>query len=135
VQELDLGTPNEPHRGFESNVAAFVLAPRITTTPATPGDPLDATRGSPLVLDIDPPVRWSQQVRLLIGEHTVTRPPRPPPPPGDPPTSASVSVPIPAEFPVGTYLLRVQVDGAESALDVSTDPNNPQYIGPRVKVQ
>jgi hypothetical protein len=135
VQELDLGTPNEPHRGFESNVAAFVLAPRITTTPAAPGDPLDATRGSALVLDIDPPVRWSQQVRLLLGERTVTRPPLPPPAPGDPPTAASVSVPIPADFPVGTYLLRVQVDGAESALDVSADPNNPQYVGPRVKVQ
>jgi hypothetical protein len=48
VRELDLGTPDEPHRGSESNVAAFVLAPRITTEPAQPGDPLDATRGSPL---------------------------------------------------------------------------------------
>src|SRR5262249_11325150 len=30
VHQVNFGTPADPHRGFESNVAAFVLQPRVT---------------------------------------------------------------------------------------------------------
>jgi hypothetical protein len=131
VQDLDFGTPSEPHRGFQSNVAAFMLAPRITTTPTPPNATIQVTRGNPLTLTLAPPVGRSQLVRLLIGDRAILLPPRAP---ADPATAASVSFPIPADFPAGTYLLRVQVDGAESGLDVSADVTNPQYTGPKVTI-
>jgi hypothetical protein len=34
----------------------------------------------------------------------------------------------------GTYLLRVQVDGAESLLDPGPDPGDPKYVGPLVTI-
>jgi hypothetical protein len=34
----------------------------------------------------------------------------------------------------GDYLLRVQVDGAESLLDSGPDPDAPKYIGPLVTI-
>lgn len=37
LHSLDLGTPNEPHQGIESNVAAFVLQPTLQQT--SPGPP------------------------------------------------------------------------------------------------
>jgi hypothetical protein len=133
VQDFDFKTPVEPHRGFASNVAPFMLAPRITTQPALPGTPLVANRGAPFGLDFEPPVGRAQDVRLLIGNLSLRLAPRDP---GGPPTATHLDFPIPADFPVGTYLLRVQVDGAQSLLDVDTsDPNNPHYSGPRVQVQ
>jgi hypothetical protein len=131
IHELDFGIPSEPHRGFESNVAAFVLAPRITTTPEPPRDAILATRGAPLLLALEPPVGPSQQVRLLIGDRAILLAPRPP---TDPP-AANLSFPIPADLPVGTFLLRVQVDGAESGLELSADSDDTKYIGPNVEVQ
>ena len=133
VQDFDLGTPVEPHRGFASNVAPFVLAPRITTQPAIPGDPLQATRGAIFGLDFDPPIGRAQDVRLVIGTRSLFLPPRDP---GGPATATHLDLPIPADFPVGTYFLRVQVDGAQSILDVdNSDPQNPKYRGPQVQVQ
>ena len=43
------------------------------------------------------------------------------------------------EFPIdhvvpGTYLIRVQVDSAQSLLEVDPNPNNPRYINPTVTV-
>src|SRR6266487_404596 len=108
VQPLLMGKPAMPHRGFESNVAAFVLVPKITT-----GEPISVARGSPLPLTFDPPIGRSQQVTLLIGDQGVPLPARPP---TDPPSASSLTFPISATFPTGTFLLRVQVDGAESAL-------------------
>ncbi|HIK04452.1 MAG TPA: DUF4255 domain-containing protein [Trichormus sp. M33_DOE_039] len=36
IHPLDLGTPQEPHRGFESNLAAFILRPEILNDGGTP---------------------------------------------------------------------------------------------------
>ncbi|ALF52897.1 hypothetical protein ACX27_08560 [Nostoc piscinale CENA21] len=36
IHPLDLGTPQEPHRGFESNLAAFILRPEIVNDGNTP---------------------------------------------------------------------------------------------------
>ena len=50
--------------------------------------------------------------------------------------SASVTIPI-SGVKAGDYLVRVQVDGAESRLEVDQDPNSPtynQYIGPKVTI-
>jgi hypothetical protein len=123
VQGINFGTPSDPHPGFESNVAAFILIPTITT-PA----PYAVSRGSTLTLSVSPPVGQEQKVVLLVGDQAITIPARPIPGPA---TMTSLNFPFPADFPTGTFLLRVQIDGAESALTV--DANN-QYNSPMVTV-
>lgn len=117
------GTPAEPHRGVESNVAAFVLAPEITTLA-----PLAASPGSTLTLALNAPVGRAQRVALLVGEHTLFLPSRPV---AGPAQTTSLNFPIPGDLPAGTYLLRVQVDGAESPLAVD---GTGQFIGPVVTI-
>ena len=56
--DFETGLPSDPHRGVESNVAAFVLSPEITT-PA----PIAAARNTTLTLTIDPPVGRAQRAR------------------------------------------------------------------------
>jgi hypothetical protein len=124
VHPLDLGTAVEPHGGFESNVAAFILAPEIKTLP-----PINAVRGATLTLTVDPPVGRAQRAALLAGDRSITIPPRPA---SGPATTTSLDFPIPADFPTGEFLLRVQVDGADSPL--GTNPVTGEYDKPKVKI-
>jgi hypothetical protein len=123
VQGINFGTTSDPHPGFESNIAAFILIPAITT-PA----PYAVSRGSTLTLSVSPPVGQEQKVVLLVGDRAIAIPARPVPGPA---TTTSLDFPFPTDFPTGTFLLRLQIDGAESALTV--DANN-QYNGPMVTV-
>jgi len=126
---LNFGTSQEPHRGFASNVAAFMLAPKLMTA-----FPLTVARGQTLKLSVTPPVGRSQRVALLVGDRTISIPDRPA---GGPATSTDLEFPIPADLPTGTPLLRVQVDGAESALTVDSNPASPtagQFNGPTVTI-
>ncbi|HEX9990084.1 MAG TPA: DUF4255 domain-containing protein [Chloroflexia bacterium] len=128
VHQLNLGTPATPHRGFESNVAAFILAPRITTP-----QPISVARGASLSLSFQPAVHRAQQVAILVGDQQILLPARPV---GAPPAT-TLGFPIPSTFPTGDFLLRLRVDGAESPLDVDTDPASPtfnQYTGPEVTI-
>jgi hypothetical protein len=129
IHDFDFGTPNEPHRGFESNVAPFILQPSITTAP-----PLIAARGSTLTLAFSPPIGREQSVALLVGDDAIPLPTRLP---TDPPAASSFGFDIPATFSTGKFLLRVRVDGAESPLEVDTNQLSPtynQYIGPTVTI-
>lgn len=149
---LNLGTtsPSEPHPGFSSNVAAFVLHPTIASAgplppPVTAPSVANVTptlrNGAPVVVDgvtlqsaevtvnFAPRVGRSQRVMLLLNEATA--------PVGrnaraysfSAPTDNGIVAPNQAdtasiEFPVafvapGAYLVRVQVDGAESPLEVN----------------
>jgi len=126
IHRLDMGTPPTLHRGFESNVSAFILAPRIATPP-----PYSVKRGSTLTLDCDPPIGRAQRAALLVGEHEIEIPARSA---TGPATTMSFDFPIPEDFPAGTYLIRLRVDGAESALQVDPDPQNLAYIGPLLEV-
>ena len=131
IHEIALGQPPIAHAGagFESNVAALVLAPRITTAA-----PITVAAGATLTLDVAPAVGRDQRVAVLIGDRAVAVPPRPP---TDPPSAISFDVDIPADFGGGTFLLRVQVDGAISPLEVDQDPNSPtfeRYVGPLIVV-
>ena len=136
-QQLMISTPPSAHRGFESNVAAFVLAPTITILNAT------ATK---VTIKFNPKVGKKQRVVLLLNEF-------------NPPTNRAARAyrfdaanrDTPAEpdetdkldFAIsgvvsGIYIVRVQVDGAESSLDVDTNPLSPtfnQYTGtPQVTI-
>lgn len=137
---LALGTPPVPHRGVESNVAAFVLQPQIVLVgdeyqiaivpPAGDTPPL-------LRVQVEPQVTATQRAGVLLNQFN----PLPgqaaaayafdalPRAPGSPPT-AQLDFPIPAVAP-GEYLVRVRVDGAESPLEY-TAPQG--YDRPRVVV-
>jgi len=123
VHPFDFGTAVEPHAGFESNLAAFVLAPQIVAPPPT------VSGGSTLTLSIDPPVGRAQRAALLLGDRTLEIAPRPA---SGPPQTATLEFPIPADFPTGAALLRVQVDGADSPL--ASDPVSGEYSAPKLLI-
>jgi uncharacterized protein DUF4255/IPT/TIG domain-containing protein len=128
IRDFDFGTPNEPHRGFESNVAPFILQPKIATAPIP-----DTPHGGTLTLTLTPPIGREQSVALLLNSDTnnyvISLPTRPL---TDPPTATSLAFEIPVSVAVGDYFLRVRVDGAESALEVDT--NTLEYKGPKVTI-
>jgi len=126
IHRLAIGTPPEPHRGFESNVSAFILTPRIVTPP-----PYSVKRGTILTLECDPQAGRTQRVALLVGEHEIEIPARSE---EGPPITTILNFPIPAGFPTGSHLMRLRVDGAETSLQVDPDPQNPVYVGPILEV-
>lgn len=121
VQRVDFGTGSR--RGVESNVAAFLLSPQITT-PAR----IVAARSSTLTLTINPEVGRAQRVALLAGSNTISIDARDA---SGPATTATLDFPIPSDFPTGEQLLRVQIDGAESPLGTDTAG---KYISPTVEI-
>jgi uncharacterized protein DUF4255 len=123
--------PGQPHRGVESNVVPFVLVPEITKT----GPNYDVSVGpvttetingqtvhsADVTVKIRPEVGKEQRVLLLLNESTTTDP-----------EAYSFSVePLTADtatlvFHVrrarpGSYLVRVQIDGAENRLELVGD--------------
>ncbi len=127
------------HSGVESNVAAFVLRPIVTVDPPAAGT---------VIVTLKPVVSRPQRVVLLLNEFSPA--PRPPgaltaraysfiakpgdqtwndlltgtaltnkDPIKDTDITDKITFAIPGVVP-GTYLVRVQVDGAESLLDVDT---------------
>ena len=125
--KLMLGKPTEEteHRGFESNVAAFVLTPNITNITSGAGS---------FTIDVAPRVRLGQRVALLLnnvttGEaHTFFL---------DPVVEESDSVTFSVSgLKAGKYFVRLQVDGAESSL-LDLDPRSStfkQLISPQVTI-
>jgi Pvc16 N-terminal domain len=129
IQKLFMGTPLASHRGFESNVAPFVLRPTITATtsavaPSPPG-------GADVTLTLTPNIGIGQRAVLLLNNLALS-----------PPTaftslpavskvnSSQVTINI-GDVPTGTYLARVQIDGAESLLTTNASG---QFIGPTVNM-
>jgi hypothetical protein len=121
VQQVEFGSPGDPHAGFDSNVAPFVLHPRVTAVNVNPG--------GHVIVSIVPPVRDGQRATLLLNAS-----------PGTPHSVHSFTLPPAAgnlatlDFTVsgvgsGDYFVRVQVDGAESPLDF--DPASTTF-GPTV---
>jgi hypothetical protein len=128
IHQQLMGTPPVPHRGVESNVMAFVLRPTITAVSAT---------STNVTVQVAPGIGRTQRVVLLLNAPT-----------GETPTAYAFVAPsrtvdsnnmiIPINgVRAGGYLVRVQVDGAESPLTVDTNPASPtfnQYIGPQVTI-
>lgn len=143
-----MGTPPLPHRGVESNLAAFVLHPVIRknvdgspdiTVPATAaGD----TRAGDVTVRLDPSVGTSQRASLLMNE---LNPPAdraaraysfdalPRHQPADPPETNTLTFSITGVFK-GAYLIRVQIDGADSPLEFDSSAPEPLYTGPKATI-
>jgi hypothetical protein len=126
---LSFGTtsPSEPHRGFESNVLPFMLAPSITLPANT------VVAGQNLSITIAPAISREQRVVVIIGDRAIAIPPRP----VDTLPITTINVAIPANFLKGNFLLRLRVDGAESPLEIDRQPGSPtfnQYIGPQLTI-
>lgn len=137
IRRFSMGDPETPHRGFESNVAAFVLRPKITNGPAiaasdvlarvdsseTSGGVVSHLRAGALRVRLEPNAGRNQRVTLLLNEFNAPAGNVPhaysfSAPAGngvvDPaPDTASVTIPF-RRVLAGKYLVRVQVDGAES---------------------
>jgi hypothetical protein len=139
-----MGTPEVDHTGIESNVEAFVLRPIITANAPTGVvanvvDGVNVKSGN-IKIDFNPKVEKTQRVLLLLNELS--------PPanraalsysfksaPGngvvDPNTeTASVKIKFTNVVP-GDYLVRIQVDGAESLLAVD---GSGLYATPKVTI-
>ncbi len=150
VHQMLMGQPPTPHPGVESNVVAFVLCPTITATVSnvTSHTVSDADHNwvtlfaADITVNVSPGVGKKQRVVLLLNEFD---------PPGDRPAhsysfkapprdeDASLIVIHISDVAPGDYLVRAQVDGAESPLtaDTDTDPSGStfnQYIEPKVTI-
>ncbi|HEY5786436.1 MAG TPA: DUF4255 domain-containing protein [Microlunatus sp.] len=126
-----VGDPPVERGGATSAAVPIMVRPTVTTAAPTPG-------GGSVDVDVAPPVSAHQRVVLMLNEH---HPPAnraggayllpvPPARPADPDPRPSLRIPVPDVAP-GTYLLRVQVDGAESVLSAGDDG---RFDRPRVTI-
>jgi hypothetical protein len=144
MHKINMGTPETEHKGFESNVAAFVLRPivapggvNITSTSVVDGTTF---HNAQVVLNFTPRVGLGQRVALLLNEFDPpsTRPayayrfdvPVEPLDPGD--ISVAALTATVTHIASAKYLARVQVDGAESMLQPDANPLDPKFISPQV---
>jgi hypothetical protein len=146
IHRLMMGTPETEHEGVESNVEAIVLRPSIHQTgpgvfdysiqlSAPQTDP-DGTVFRTMTIRLAPDIGTRQRAVLILNEFNSS----------DPDgysflanTRTAVSNEVTFSIPEnavnsGDYLVRVQVDGAQSLLQRDTNAVSPtfnQYIRPR----
>lgn len=139
LQPFLVGTPSEERAGVESNAAPLVLRPTMVSASAAGVTDLGGgTVAGDVDLEVVPPVGARQRLVLLLN-----------PAPGSAATTAysflAPSRPADSSSPTvavtaveaGDYLVRLQVDGAESLPEVDEDPGSPtfeQYIAPTVSL-
>ena len=129
IHQIPMGQPEVAHRGFESNAAAFMLHPTITVAIGNITSTVvntDTIFSATVTAAFVPNVGRTQRVMLLLNEFSApgTRPSRAYSFPA--PTTNGITDPIQKDtdsiaFSIsgvlgGDYLVRVQVDGAESLL-------------------
>jgi hypothetical protein len=143
VHQMSMGTPPKEHRGVESNVAAFVLHPGIKKDANNNYDikaeKIQKNESDPektkVTIKLIPEIGSKQRVVLLLNEFQLT--------PGKAQSYSSSAEPrtedtdtvdfIFQEKLSGNFLVRVQVDGAESPLDI--DSKTGQYSNPVVEIK
>lgn len=129
-----MGTPATLHAGVESNAVAFLLRPTIEN--------ILSSSATEITVEISPDVGKRQRVFLLLNGATfpaagAARAYRFKAPvdngiPSNEDDTSEISFPIGGVTP-GDYLVRVQVDGAESPLEVNAATN--AYNGPMVTIR
>lgn len=134
IHPMAMGSPPAPHTGVGSRVQAFILSPLIIDNPITVGTTSGGKFKGAIKIKIKPMVTARQQVQLILN--------------GLPPATGAYTFPYvaadlnapPADeltIPVsnitpGTYLVRVQIDGAESPLE--TDSITGIYNSPAITI-
>jgi hypothetical protein len=126
IVHLLMGTPGQTHREIASNVAAFVLHPTIAAA-------VDKIQDGSIEITVkfNPKVGEAQRVVLLLNQvsNDVSIPYTFP---VDSRTKDTDSITIPVKnIKPGNYLVRVQVDGAESPLHRN---QNGEYDSPQVEI-
>jgi hypothetical protein len=134
IHPVMMGDPKVEHYGFESNIKPVVLSPMITGT---------MLAGTDLTITVNPHIGKTQKVLALLNEYEST---------SDVPNAYALKAPdnngisddtitetdsitfSVEDVESGDYLLRIQVDGAESPLEISTDPSDPKYVSPQVNI-
>ena len=124
IHPLDFGTTLEPHQGFESNFMPFILRPQIIL-PVTARSGI--TAGTVEVsVQVEPVIGKSQRAVLRLNEQTSNAPAAYTAISEQRDTDSDAIALTFSSVKAGTYFVRLEVDGAESLLDV--DENN-QYAG------
>lgn len=130
VHPFLMGDPPEPRAGVESNVAPLVLRPQIVDFEVGPVAVSGGLASAEVTVWASPRLGARQRAFLLLN----TVPGSPVPAGGSFPLQAraedtdAVSVLVDGLIP-GRYLVRLQVDGAESPLLLDTDPASPGFGG------
>jgi hypothetical protein len=110
------------HPGFSSAPFVAQLMPVIQGT-----SPFAAKQGTGFTVTISPAVGATQKAVLFIGDSAIPIDDRPV---TGPASSATLTFPIPAAFPVGLYPLSVSIDGVQSPLTL----NASNQFTPQVQV-
>ncbi|MCP3705425.1 Pvc16 family protein [Paraburkholderia sp. CNPSo 3274] len=122
-QSIALGDPPTPHVGSMSNLASFTLAPTVLS-------PLSGSfkAGTTVTVQTDVQIGRMQSVSLVIGVSELPIDIRPA---SGPPSSSSVDIPIPVDFPFvqpeASVPLYLRVDGAQSKLYIDQDTTHPTH--------
>lgn len=145
-----MGRPETPHRGVESNVAPFVLRPLIVSVTVANVVADGDFRSAEIQLVLDPPVGKRQRVLLLLNELEPPVPPTRPARaysfeapsrdlPSAPDSTTTLTIAV-ARVRPDSYLVRAQVDGAQSPLTIGAipplppTPANLRYVEPRIEI-
>jgi hypothetical protein len=106
VHKFLFGPDDSGHKAYESNVAAFVLAPKILSM-----TPQSVKQGETLTINLEPGIALDQKVTVLIGDYVLAV---------DLPSAESsyplntLAVKIPQNVALGSYAVRLRIDGADS---------------------
>jgi hypothetical protein len=146
-QSVTYRSNGQSYPGFESNQATFLLHPVIATLSVVnlQGSGTDPRSGD-LLITVNPAVGPTQDVRVALNQYLAGGPPSdaplaytfqvPPriqlqsPPASLPPPSPNLQVSFSGVLP-GNYVLRVQIDGAESPLGMDASGN---FATPQVTI-
>ena len=139
VHNFLMGSPPKEHKGVNSNVQAFVLCPKIIKPIGIANVTGVSLKSADISLTVEPIVHKDQQVILLMNEMNSNDPNsysfivntgNLPEMPSSPPSPTTLLIAIKNVKP-GTYLIRLQVDGAESPLEIVVGPH---YDSPSITI-
>ncbi|NJL86320.1 MAG: hypothetical protein HC886_10625 [Leptolyngbyaceae cyanobacterium SM1_1_3] len=125
-------------RGVESNAAPFVLRPVVTRLEAeVTVDSSDDPRSGLIRAEVDLLVGVRQRVVIFLNQWSTTTP-RDYSFEADPRNHETQAIAVAfKDVEPGEYLVRLQIDGAESQLEVDDTPGSPTenwFVGPRITV-
>jgi hypothetical protein len=147
IHSLKLGLDGKQVRNkiFKSNIAAFVLAPKITKVndeDLVSSTPTKVSKDQQLTLKFLPAAAPSQKVSLIVGEYEIVLPKTTSKTP-----TGTLSVALSSNTLLAksiadpkapkTYLLRIRVDDAESQLGIDADKASAtfgQFVWPAITV-